>query len=675
MVHELRFRRDTTVTGFGGISGGYFLLFVTRTTRLYQLPRVITKWLYNPTRRISYTAHQRSKGGTMGMKIRNIAWAVSLLVTVAAVSGCEALGSGAEVPAAELEIVTATTGADGQAELTLDSGVTYTVQLATEGAAASLADMRVALAEIGSTLWLQVTDPAGQYFPATTVLPAPVAADEPIGVWLTTADDGITAREVAFAATPPAASQAGPMSPADFAAGLRDEIAPGSFATFVIALTAAGDLPETAQVYTLPFENTYLLAAAELSGGAGGEHVIVAASAEAIGAGGESLIEEIGSALDGLRTVAVPDWLLGSDAAQADTHLAWTTTGDYHFEGIVCDTGGVAIEEVLAYLDLRAHLATTSTPTDSSAVSVGQIVVTSPAEGDSWYADGAGEALTLWYCGSIANVVAEEATATPTATQAPEPTITPTRTTAAPARTAAPAQAAASAAASVPPTVTPSCTPPRIELWAAERAPAGAGHVWQLVYRASGATELRIFDNVMSNPVAGTFPIYSSTNANWVLTALSTPGCYVERNINVVVAQLPPAGTYSDAAHGFPALGTGDVQVTLYWTGEADLDLHVVDPAGEEIYSGHMFSASGGMLDGDVNWPCGPGPSPVENVFWPRGGAPSGEYRVLVNYYRDCKDQGPVTWTVMVRVNGAVVATRTGTITEGQTVQAVTFRK
>jgi hypothetical protein len=216
---------------------------------------------------------------------------------------------------------------------------------------------------------------------------------------------------------------------------------------------------------------------------------------------------------------------------------------------------------------------------------------------------------------------------------------------------------------------------PRIELWAAELAPDHADHVWQLVYRVSGATELHVFDNVMSNPVAGTFPIYGSDDANWVLTASHSPGCYVERNINVVVDELPPAGTYTTAMQGFPQLGMGDVQVTLHWSGEADLDLHVIDPFGEEVYSGHMYSSSGGVLDGDVNWPCGPGPAPVENVFWPRGGAPSGEYRVLVNYYEDCKNQGPVDWTVMVRVDGNLVASQTGRISEGQTVHAVTFYK
>ena len=74
--------------------------------------------------------------------------------------------------------------------------------------------------------------------------------------------------------------------------------------------------------------------------------------------------------------------------------------------------------------------------------------------------------------------------------------------------------------------------------------------------------------------------------------------------------------------------GYGDVQITLRWTNTADLDLHVLDPNGEEIYWDNDYSSSGGRLDvDDIN---GYGP---ENIYWPKNEAPNGNYEVHVHHY------------------------------------------
>ena len=90
-------------------------------------------------------------------------------------------------------------------------------------------------------------------------------------------------------------------------------------------------------------------------------------------------------------------------------------------------------------------------------------------------------------------------------------------------------------------------------------------------------------------------------------------------------------------------LGTGDVQVTLLWEDYNDIDLHVIDPSGEEIYYSHPTSVSGGQLDVDSNGGCGANVtnSPVENIFWPTEGGPDGEYSVYVEYYARCDEQKP----------------------------------
>lgn len=81
-------------------------------------------------------------------------------------------------------------------------------------------------------------------------------------------------------------------------------------------------------------------------------------------------------------------------------------------------------------------------------------------------------------------------------------------------------------------------------------------------------------------------------------------------------------------------LGGGDVQFTLRWSEPVDLDLHVIGPSGEEISFGSRRSASGGQLDVDACAAgCEEGPF-VENIFWPDGEAPQGEYLVFVEHYR-----------------------------------------
>lgn len=86
------------------------------------------------------------------------------------------------------------------------------------------------------------------------------------------------------------------------------------------------------------------------------------------------------------------------------------------------------------------------------------------------------------------------------------------------------------------------------------------------------------------------------------------------------------------------ALGTGDVQVTLHWSTLNDIDLHVVDPAGERIFYNHPTSASSGFLDVDANRGCDGNITsrPVENIYWPTGAAPRGNFSVEVEYYERC---------------------------------------
>lgn len=91
--------------------------------------------------------------------------------------------------------------------------------------------------------------------------------------------------------------------------------------------------------------------------------------------------------------------------------------------------------------------------------------------------------------------------------------------------------------------------------------------------------------------------------------------------------------------------GFGDIQITLTWDTETDIDLWCTDPDGFKINYSQPNSPSGGELDFDDTDGYGP-----ENIYWPEGGAPAGSYFVQVHYY---DESGPTTnYTVLIQAFG-----------------------
>ncbi|HEY9805598.1 MAG TPA: hypothetical protein V6D04_03470, partial [Candidatus Obscuribacterales bacterium] len=102
-----------------------------------------------------------------------------------------------------------------------------------------------------------------------------------------------------------------------------------------------------------------------------------------------------------------------------------------------------------------------------------------------------------------------------------------------------------------------------------------------------------------------------------------------------------------------PELGTGDIQATLRWETVDDLDLAVTDPSGQTVFYKNPRVRSGGQQDVDANADCiKPVAKPVENIFWPTGGAPAGKYTVEARLYRRCAATGPVPFNLTVLVRG-----------------------
>jgi hypothetical protein len=103
------------------------------------------------------------------------------------------------------------------------------------------------------------------------------------------------------------------------------------------------------------------------------------------------------------------------------------------------------------------------------------------------------------------------------------------------------------------------------------------------------------------------------------------------------------------------SLGQGDFQANLRWSTQDDLDLHVIDPNGNEIYFAQPISSSGGALDIDANPGCqNPTLSPVENIYWPSGESPTGTYTVSVVYFAVCESQGSVPFDINLSIDGQV---------------------
>ena len=108
------------------------------------------------------------------------------------------------------------------------------------------------------------------------------------------------------------------------------------------------------------------------------------------------------------------------------------------------------------------------------------------------------------------------------------------------------------------------------------------------------------------------------------------------------------------------AVKVGDPQFTLLWDTEADLDLHVIEPGGKEIYWEDPKGLRGGELDVDNTKGFGP-----ENIYWlndvegteekVKGAGPTGEYRWFVVYWGGFGGVArPTRWKVRIKHAGKV---------------------
>jgi hypothetical protein len=109
------------------------------------------------------------------------------------------------------------------------------------------------------------------------------------------------------------------------------------------------------------------------------------------------------------------------------------------------------------------------------------------------------------------------------------------------------------------------------------------------------------------------------------------------------------------------AVKVGDPQFTLIWDTDADLDLHVIEPGGKEIYWESPKGKQGGELDVDNTKGLGP-----ENIYWlvesngpssakVKGPGPPGLYQWFVVYWGGFGGiPKPTHWKVRIKHDGKV---------------------
>jgi hypothetical protein len=145
-------------------------------------------------------------------------------------------------------------------------------------------------------------------------------------------------------------------------------------------------------------------------------------------------------------------------------------------------------------------------------------------------------------------------------------------------------------------------------------------------------------------------------------------------DLPIVVRAVSPDGKFGPPStvmlmSATSAVPDGQLVISLAWDSQSDLDLHVVEPDGVEIWSRNLNSyqppppgqlpdpnawKAGGILDFDSNSQCVLDGRRLEDVVWTET-PPSGHYIVRVDTFSLCAEVG-ASWTVAVKLHDQEIA-------------------
>lgn len=162
----------------------------------------------------------------------------------------------------------------------------------------------------------------------------------------------------------------------------------------------------------------------------------------------------------------------------------------------------------------------------------------------------------------------------------------------------------------------------------------------------------------------------SADENNQALTYWTLGESDEEQKVKVTVIDVITEKEISEPVYFTATTEEAQITIRLDWSkhsGNTDIDLHVVDPYGEEIAYYNMYSSSGGYLDRDDV--VGPGP---EHVRWTD--APAGTYKIYVHYYpNEEEDRSVTSYTVSVTANDITYQPKSGSIAYDQYVPVGQF--
>jgi hypothetical protein len=174
-----------------------------------------------------------------------------------------------------------------------------------------------------------------------------------------------------------------------------------------------------------------------------------------------------------------------------------------------------------------------------------------------------------------------------------------------------------------------------------------------------GATITAVYISVMGSE--GYWEVTVPAGAS-VADVLLTLARALPDNVTIIFEVKDDAGDVSTPVSVMLSVhhvGTGDIQVSVSWDTDNDVDLHVIDPNGFEVYWYDEASPEGGTLDLDSNAACDIDGVNNENIVWPAGKAPHGTYTVRVDYFENCTYEA-TNYVVTVQKAGTEAKTFTG---------------
>lgn len=179
---------------------------------------------------------------------------------------------------------------------------------------------------------------------------------------------------------------------------------------------------------------------------------------------------------------------------------------------------------------------------------------------------------------------------------------------------------------------------------------------------------------------AGYYEIQPTARGEYSLVLLVNQDIKLEEGVTsftIQVAVEDEEGAVSkiwESSVNLIVVGTGELQVSLSFDNDKDVDLHLIEPeyVNEEggmvsfydrhIYYGNLMAEySGGELDLDSNPSCRIDGINNENITYSENAfVPAGTYKVYVDLYDNCDPSIATHYVVTVFYGGSLIAKKTG---------------